>query len=149
MLVTRKSLHQCQEALFFLWCFRDPACLWDFSNHQRGRWILCHFLCINWDLAADGYLTLHFMNTTLWLLKAQFCSCLLEGTPFHLFFLFLLMQCMPFYTLILISELTAQTSGCYGNGAVVVFAWGSHKLRFVSYQPLQFGICVGSAVYFQ
>ena len=109
------------------------------------------------------------MNTTLWLVKAQFCSCLLEGTPWHLFFCFFsLMQCMPFYTMFpldeihawarsqkkmpfytLISELTGQTSGCYGNGGLGRFCMRSHKLRFVNYQPLQLGICLGSAVYFQ
>jgi len=78
------------------------------------------------------------------------------------------MQCMPFYTLFpldeihawarsqkkmpfytLISELTGQTSGCYGNGGLGRFCMRSHKLRFVNYQPLQLGICLGSAVYFQ
>jgi len=39
--------------------------------------------------------------------------------------------------------------GCYGNGGLGRFCMRSHKLRFVNYQPLQLGICLGSAVYFQ
>jgi hypothetical protein len=52
--------------------------------------------------------------------------------------LLFLVDAMLFCMLILISDLTGQTSGCYGKGGLGHFCMGHHKSRFVNYQPLRF-----------